>query len=310
MSFADLEFGDKIKVKKHAYLIMAHNQYEILQTTISLLDHEQNTFFIHIDKKSKDNPVQEIQSTAKKSTIVFMERTSVNWGGYSTIKCVINLLKEALKGDYDYYHLLSGVDIPLKTKTEILDFFEKQKDREYIHFEQEQIQEKYLKRVQTYYWFQEYAKRNRFIHIMGRIFTKIQTLMGIDRVSKQTFEFQFGALWFSITKSLAQYVVKKEKWIEQNFKYTCCADELFIQTLVINTEFKKKLPEKAFTKDGYISCLRHIDWKRGNPYVFRDDDFDELITSNCLFARKFDITKDKVIIERLKLYLDEEKGNI
>lgn len=31
-----------------------------------------------------------------------------------------------------------------------------------------------------------------------------------------------------------------------------------------------------------------IDWKRGNPYTFEDGDYEELIASDYLFARKFD----------------------
>lgn len=38
----------------------------------------------------------------------------INWGGHSQIKCVLIMLQEARKKEYDYYHLLSGVDIPLK----------------------------------------------------------------------------------------------------------------------------------------------------------------------------------------------------
>ena len=33
--------------------------------------------------------------------------------------------------------------------------------------------------------------------------------------------------------------------------------------------------------------MRLIDWRRGNPYVWRDEDYDELIHSDRIFARKF-----------------------
>ena len=38
--------------KKHAYLILAHSEPEILGILVSLLDDERNDIFIHIDKKS------------------------------------------------------------------------------------------------------------------------------------------------------------------------------------------------------------------------------------------------------------------
>ena len=38
--------------KKHAILIMAHNQFEILEKLMIQLDHQRNDLYIHIDRKS------------------------------------------------------------------------------------------------------------------------------------------------------------------------------------------------------------------------------------------------------------------
>ncbi len=53
------------------------------------------------------------------------------------------------------------------------------------------------------------------------------------------------------------------------------------------------------------ACLRYIDWERGNPYVFRREDFEYLMASNCMFARKFDEKTDLEIIEQLYHTLKE-----
>ena len=37
---------------KHAILIMAHNQFDILEKLLIMLDHERNDIYIHIDRKS------------------------------------------------------------------------------------------------------------------------------------------------------------------------------------------------------------------------------------------------------------------
>ena len=39
---------------KHAYLIMAHNNFGILEKLLMLLDDQRNDIYIHIDKKVKD----------------------------------------------------------------------------------------------------------------------------------------------------------------------------------------------------------------------------------------------------------------
>ena len=41
---------------RHAYLIMAHNEWELLNTLLSLIDDTRNDIFLHIDKKVKKMP--------------------------------------------------------------------------------------------------------------------------------------------------------------------------------------------------------------------------------------------------------------
>lgn len=45
--------------------------------------------------------------------------------------------------------------------------------------------------------------------------------------------------------------------------------------------------------------LRYIDWKRGDPYVFTDDDYQELVVADKLFARKFDDYLSSDIVEKI-----------
>ena len=113
---------------------------------------------------------------------------------------------------------------------------------------------------------------------------------------------KYGSQWFSITHELAEYVIKKEDWINKYFKYTLCSDELFLQTLVYNSKFKDKLYKKEMNDD-YTSCMRYIDWKRGGPYTFREEDFKELINSERIFARKFSSKVDNQIIVNIFNYL-------
>lgn len=47
--------------------------------------------------------------------------------------------------------------------------------------------------------------------------------------------------------------------------------------------------------------MRHIDWTRGFPYVFRDRDLNELKASEMMFAIKFDAEIDsKIIVDVLE----------
>ena len=48
---------------KHAYLIMAHNEFYILEKLLKLIDDERNDIYLHIDKKAKNFNFDKIKNT-------------------------------------------------------------------------------------------------------------------------------------------------------------------------------------------------------------------------------------------------------
>ena len=52
---------------KHAYLILAHNNYYCLEKLLRLIDDTRNDIYIHADSKAKDFPVNRIKETVTKS---------------------------------------------------------------------------------------------------------------------------------------------------------------------------------------------------------------------------------------------------
>lgn len=195
------------------------------------------------------------------------------------------------------------MDLPIKTQKEIHEFFEKNAGKEFIHFGSN---EDARKRCQ-YYWFcQEKLGNVANAGISKKICNKlrmfsisIQKLIGIDRVKKYGIykNIAVGSNWFSITDSLARYVVSKEPEILWYYKSSYCCDEVFLQTLVKNSLYKNNLYSNSI--DDYYANMRAIDWQRGKPYIWRNTDFDELMTSDYLFARKFDEQVDSKIINRI-----------
>lgn len=82
----------------------------------------------------------------------------------------------------------------------------------------------------------------------------------------------------------------KEKSIHRDFGFGLCADELFLQTIIMNSPFRNNLVNDS---------LRYIDWERGKPYTFIDEDYNILMASNKLFARKFDYKKSPKIVDHI-----------
>ena len=286
-------------MKKHAYLIMAHTQPELLKKLLKMLDNERNDIYLHIDSKAKDYPLDEVAAVLQKSKCIFTERTDVKWGSYSQIHCEMVLLKEAVKTEHAYYHLLSGMDLPIKSQEQIFAFFEKYNGLEFVDEDDATISEAALYRVKYTHKF--YGKAGSVKDILGALSVKGQKLLGVDKTQKYgNIIFQKGRNWFSITHGLAKLVVEKEDWIQEVFGQSVCGDELFLQTVARNSEYAEKICNPNTMPE--VPDTRYIDWKRGsnnNPYVFRKDDFEELKNALGLFARKFDLNVDKKIVEKL-----------
>lgn len=89
-----------------------------------------------------------------------------------------------------------------------------------------------------------------------------------------------------------EFILKNEFKIDKYFKYAACSDELFIQTILSEGNF-------YFENNNQ----RLINWNLGSgdghPYIWREKDYNTLIKSERLFARKFDESINKKIIDQV-----------
>lgn len=275
---------------RHAYLIIAHNNFTQLQTLLDLLDDPRNDIYLHIDKKSQNVPV----FTTKHAGLTMEERMNVMWGGYSQIACELALMETAGRGHYDYYHLLSGIDLPLKTQDQIHAFFRENGGREYIDFDREACESRSFRiRTRYYHLLQNYAGSspktwNRILRVLNWAMVHVQKFFRVER--KEQLRQYKGANWFSITDELVQYVLGQKELVRQQLSHTFCADEVFLQTLAMAS------PRREYIVNDF---LRAIDWQRGDPYVYRAEDVPALLASDRLWGRKFNEKVDQKAIDRI-----------
>jgi len=275
---------------------MAHKNPEQLKRLLSLLDHPRVDLFVHLDKKSHVFDSEALSSVVQHSRIFFVPRMAVVWGSVSQIQCEFRLIEASLSEKYGYYHLLSGLDLPLKKTEEILSFFDACGEKEFVSFESKEISESAYQRASLYWPFQG-------IRIFRPVFLRLQTLfialqkkIGIDRLKDLGITLYKGANWFSCTHGYLSQLVQDKKKLLKLFSQSFCCDELFLQTHLMTTDYKDRLYDLSFS-DSDRSIQRLIDWKRGNPYTFRLADEELLFQSGLLFARKFDEKTDGAIIE-------------
>lgn len=291
-------------MNKQAILIMYHNDYYILERLLKQIDNKNIDIYLHVDKKVADFDFTYTKNLVKKSNIYFVKRMNVKWSTFSQIKCELLLLKEATRKNYSYYHLISGNDLLLKPSTELYNFFEKNNGKEFVAYNNidKCIPESILERIKYYHIFNSYRrdKKNLIKKALCKLYyhlLNIQKKLRINRLKNNKLIIKKGANWFSITNELAKYVLTQEKEINRMYHYSNCADEIFLQTIVYNSKFKDKIYHES--DDEHQNIKRHIDWNRGEPYVFIIDDYQELLNSPAFFARKFSSSKDCKIIDKI-----------
>jgi len=125
------------------------------------------------------------------------------------------------------------------------------------------------------------------LKVLDRLFEYVQMIFKVNRLRNIDWKIIDGWSWFSITDNFCKYVLEHCEVINEIFKHSIASDELVFQTLAYNSEFYNTLYDTSDLKRG---SMRYIDWSRGKPYVWGKNwsDFDELINSPFMFARKFD----------------------
>ena len=247
-------------MNKHAYLIIAHNEPEVLRTLLAMLDDVRNDIFVHIDRRACSVYESIKDYKAEHSALIFLEHPiAVYWGDISQVQVEYMLFERAFsQGPYAYYHLLSGVDLPIKSQDYIHAFFQKNQGKEFVGFWTDAAHRRDLHRkVYRYYLFTRYFKGgNALVHgvcaLSRNLFLALQKVTRYKR-NQGGLIFQKGFQWVSITQAFCAYLLSQKEHVFHTFRYTLC----------------------------------HIDWERGNPYVWQEKDTDELLSSPYLFARKF-----------------------
>lgn len=273
---------------RHAYCIIAHNEPDIFQKLISLLDFPYNDIFVHVDKAVNIEPFK--KATCHSSHITFLQnRRRCRWGTLDMVKVELDLLQEACEfHQYNYYHILSGVDLPIKTQGflhSILD--SNSQNYNYIGFVDNRLCKDAIVFRTSFYHF--LIRRpgdgiiSSFLSFINTLSIKIQKRIGV----KRTFPFALykGAVWMSITDSFCHFLINNRDSLLHDFRWTRCTDEIVLQSAFMASPFKESLHNP--TADEYSQCMREIDWNRGTPYSWKNEDFDYLMSSNKWFARKF-----------------------
>jgi hypothetical protein len=293
---------------KHAVLITAHRSPELLRGVIDAMATSRTHVFVHIDREAPFTPSEVLRTLSAPDRVTMLEpRSTVHWRGYSYLSVVLRLLRSAHgAAPFDFYHLLSGQCFPTKEPDEILDAFEADSERESIECFQlptDRWTRGGLDRMQFLHVYDKYDARKRIFGIpvnQGIIYGLVgtQRLLNIRRELPGDFEtYHGGSVFWSLTGTCIDFVLRyldEHPDLERGFENTYCPEEIVFQTVIANSPLADRISGTS---------LRYIDWTYRNgsiPANLDESDFEKIVESGVLFARKVDLEHSVRLLEQLR----------
>lgn len=273
-----------------AHIILSHKAPDAVVRLADRLSYPGDAVFVHIDKKGPDYPFAE-RLAGRDGVHLIGKRTAIRWGAYSMVDATLGAMEEVIaNGGYDFVNLLSESDYPLKKPAEIHGFMDGRVGQSFMemHFEGspwwQEAQQKITKRHLVDYRFPGQYLVERLINTIAP-----------KRILPGGFVFAGRSQWMTLSIQHVRYVldfVGKNPKAVRFFRHTWGPDEFFFQTILYNSPYREDI-----VHDG----LRYIDWSEGkaSPKTLTLGDLDALRQSGKLFARKFDVSIDGDILDRI-----------
>ena len=292
---------------KVAILLMCHKSIEMVNLLIEALNDSRITVFVHADKKMATEGIK------KQDNVVILEddlRVNVSWAQISQVDATLNLIGSAKSyGKFDYYWLCSGQDYLINNIEHIIAYLEKNSHKDFINFFHSRNNgansNEYDKRNEIKFplWL---IDKNSFVKkVIKRLYVeftggKKYTFKIFRRRNRLGVNFYFGATWWCLREEAIDYMLSYLQSNPEYYKYfskCLCPDESFFHTLYMNSQYSNDC----------LDYLHYVDWSEGknSPKYLIDEDFEMLIQSEFLMARKFEFLKSASLLEKLKQYISD-----
>jgi hypothetical protein len=266
-----------------AYIILAHSHPENVARLAIRLTESGGVAAVHYDLKSPAVEFAAIE-TGLKSTpaALLVPRIEVGWGQWSIVQATLNAIQalEATEIPFDYVHLMSGADYPIRPLSWFDRFLSKSAGKEFIEatnirkgtwikdgLEHERYQYRHIHNWQT-----DPIKFDRYWKRQQNRKQKREFLKGLDPF--------LGAQWWTLTWNTCRQARgwSETPGVRQFFETVWIPDEMFFQTYVGNNISSADIANSSV-------CLYQFD-DNGKPVVYYDDHLDYLTRQKFFFARK------------------------
>jgi hypothetical protein len=276
---------------KIAYLIRAHYAPAQLGRLVDRLDSENAAFFIHISARTSGGTHSKMQqAVGERANVQWVERVATYYAGFSLVQStIVGLQAIAAAEPTSHTVILSGQDYPARPTPEIEQFFQQQPGKSFVehfvlpvadkwpgeHGGLDRIRYRYFERI-------NYKTRTLRLPILRRRFPP-----GLQPYG--------GGAWCALSHDAVRYItsfVDQKPDVVRFFRHVKIPDEIFMHTVLLNSPLR----DTVVGND-----VHYIDWSHGgaHPKTLGTEDYDRILESGKLFARKFDVRYDSTILDLL-----------
>lgn len=322
-------------MKKIALLCLVHKSPEQLLRLLKRMDEDRFDFFIHVDAKSDIEPFLSIERQIKVSNIHWIKnRVKTYFNDFSLVTATYNAMKEANSEDYLYYVLLTGQDYPIKDNnyiynqlsisypTAFIDMYGvedalsagiKWVDNIGISYFSQNLRRCLLHLLGSKRYYSFWGKP---IKIIPRIYDKVMTWINYSpkkRIKQTEYTYSAGSHFWMLPDTAIRHIInvyEHDNVLNDIFQHIAAPEESYFQT-VLSSLPELKLPENILEQFENTNSemdnpsLRLIKWYEdgkhtdGHPAIWKMGDIAVIDNAKALFARKFDISVDNLIMDYL-----------
>jgi hypothetical protein len=274
---------------KQAILITGYKNQEQLNALINFFPETFN-IYIHWDVRSSFKKTEYLN----KKNIFIYQKYKIKYAGLNHLKAILFLCKVATQNEENqYFHLITGEDCPLKPISHFNKIQFSSQHLEFFKLPNEKWQCKGYDRYFIYRLNDIFDLKSNFGAKVNDYIYRIQKLFKIKRSQIDYFESLYGgSTYWSLNRESIEIVINSPygKRFLKRLKYTFAPEEIYFQTILLNTS-------NSFFEN---NNLRYIDWRnsqKGSPKFLKYSEINN-IQGSYLFARKVEIdTLEKVLAQ-------------
>jgi hypothetical protein len=274
------------------FLIQAHKDLGQLNALVEQLRDDDFRVYVNLDRKCALDPAG-VHPFARQ----VRNRIDVHWGTFSQVQAVLNSLEQIVAEVpvFDKAVFLSAQDFPLLSNARLKDALAQHAGHELL--------DTVAIGAEPGQWAADY--RYRYFHrgaetplarLACRIANRALRVTGTARRLPGGMRPYGGSSWWALSQACVQDIlarVARDPGLVRFFRNCACPDEMFFQTLVMNSPFASRVLGQNF---------RYVQWpEQGarNPKILDEGDFERIAASRAHFCRKIDSHASAGLMPRL-----------